>query len=71
MEKFIMSLINFKNMVMNSIFVRVIWTIIGLIGGALGFTWILCSCDHHRMEDGRKPLFLRKEWYTKKESPED
>lgn len=71
MANFIMSLINFKNMVENSIFVRVIWAIIGLIGGALGFAWILCSCDSQRMNDGRKPLFLRREWYTKKESPED
>jgi len=66
MANFIMALINFKNMVENSIFVRVIWAIIGLICGFLGFAFIQCSCDQQRMEDGRKPLFLRKEWYTKK-----
>ena len=56
-------LINLKNMLTNSILVRVIWLIIGCIVGAFGMTSIYNWCEENAIEHGRKPMFFRRKWH--------
>lgn len=52
---FIYTLINIKNMIKNSIFVRIIWALIGAYGLAKVMIWN----DAKRIELGIEPMFLR------------
>lgn len=52
---FIYTLINIKNMIKNSIFVRIVWVLIGAYGLAKLMVWN----DAKRIELGIEPMFLR------------
>lgn len=64
---FIYTLINIKNMIKNSIFVRIIWALIG----AYGFVNLVVWVDTRRCELGQNPLILRDDFLGRKEEKEE